>query len=106
MLHVTNPETSQFLKGMKTQQSNTATRLRRHCAMLFGVVESEMLRAELRKEKFCERIGWVNNGQGSGCYSSVDVEVLHKNYAGSYDIKTTFLNSILMWVSNTAFESQ
>ena len=40
------------------------------------------------------------------CYSSVDIEVLHKNYAGSYDIKTAFLNPILMWVSNTAFDSQ
>jgi len=89
---------------MKTQRSNTATRLRHHCAMLFGVSEPDMLRAEIRKEKFRERIGWVNNGQGSGSYSSVDVEILHKDYSGSFDIKSAFLNPILMGVRNTTFK--
>lgn len=90
----------QFTKGMKTQRSNTATRLRRHSAVLFGVSESDMLKAEVRKEKFRGRIGWVENGHGVGSYSSVDVEILHKDYLGSYDIKTAFLNPILMWVRN------
>ena len=84
---------------MQTQRSNTATRLRRHSSALFGVSESDMLRANIRKEKFRERIGWVENDQGIGSYSSVDVEILHKNYAGSYNIQTAFLNPILMWVS-------
>ena len=84
---------------MKAQRSNTATRLRRHSAALFGVSESDMLRSEVRKEKFRARIGWVENGLGSGSYSTVDVEILHKDYAGSYDFKTAFLNPILMWVS-------
>jgi hypothetical protein len=88
------------MKGMKTQRSNTATRLRRHCAVLFAVSEFDMLQADIRKEKFRGRIGWVNNGQGAGSYSSVDVEILHKDYAGSYDIQTAFLNPILMRVSN------
>ena len=88
---------------MKAQRSNTATRLRRHCAALFGVSESEMLQADIRKEKFRGRIGWVENGRGVGSYSSVDVEILHKDYSGSgYDIKTAFLNPSLMWVSNVA----
>jgi hypothetical protein len=90
----------QFIKGMKAQRSNTATRLRRHCAALFGVSESDMFKAEIRKEKFRDRIGWVDNGRGVGSYSSVDVEILHKHYSGSYDMKTAFLNPILMWVSN------
>jgi len=72
--------------------------------MLFGVSESDMLRAILQKEKFRERIGWVVNDQGYGSYSSVDVEVLHKDYSGSYNIKTAFLNPILMWVSDMAVE--
>ena len=63
------------------------------------VTESDMLRAELRKEKFRTRIGWIDNGPGRGSYSSIDVEILHKDFLGSYDIKTIFLNPILMWVS-------
>ena len=88
------------MKGMKTQRSNTATRLRRHCAVLFGVSECDMLQADIWKEKFRGRIGWVNNGQGVGSYSSVDMEILHKDYSGSYNIQTAFLNPILMQVSN------
>jgi hypothetical protein len=85
---------------MKTQCSNTATHLHRHCAVLFVVSEFDMLQADIQKEKFGGPIGWVNNGQGAGSYSSVNVEILHKDYAGSYDIQTAFLNPILMWVSN------
>ena len=58
-----------------------------------------MLRADVRKERFRARIGWVENGVGSGSYSTMDVEILHKDYAGSYNFKTAFLNPILMWVS-------
>jgi len=85
---------------MKAQHSNTATRLRRHCATLFGAAESDMLCADLRKEKFQTQIGWIDNGPGCGSYSSIDVEILHKDFSGSYDIKTAFLNPILMWVSH------
>jgi hypothetical protein len=94
----------QFSRAMKAQRSNTATCLSRHCSALFGVSESDMLRSDVRKEKFRGRIGWVDNGQGIGSYSSVDVEIIHKDYSGSYDIKTTFLNPILMWVSSTSLE--
>jgi len=79
------------------QRSNTATRLRHHCAMLFGVSDNDMLRAETRRDKFRSRIGWVDK-DGHGSYSSADVEVLHKDYGGSYDISTVFLNPILMRV--------
>ena len=96
---LTSNSTHQFTKGMKAQRSNTATRLRRHCAALFGISESDMLRTEIRKEKFRSRIGWVDNECGSGSYSTVDVELLHKDFTGSYDIKTAFLNPVLMWVS-------
>ena len=94
----------QFMKGMKTQHSNTATHLHCHCAVLFGVSECDMLQADIRMEKFWECIGWVNNGQGAGSYSSVNVEILHKDYSGSYDIQTAFLNPILMQVSNITIQ--
>ena len=85
------------MDGMRMQRSNTATRLRHHCAVLFSVRDTDMLHAETRKEKFRNRIGWV--GENScGSYSSADVEVLHKNYDGSYDINTVFLNPMLMQV--------
>lgn len=35
----------QFLKGMNSQCSNTATRLRHHCATIFGVDATDMLRS-------------------------------------------------------------
>ncbi len=88
------------MRGMKAQRSNTATRLRRHCAALFGVTDADMLKADIRKEKFRGRIGWVENDQEVGSYSSIDVEIIHKDYSGSYNIQTAFLNPVLMWVSS------
>ena len=84
---------------MRAQCLNTATRLHRHCANIFGVCESDMLCTEVRKKKFRTQIGWVGTGPGLGSYFSVDIEILYKDYTGSYDIRNTFLNSILMWVS-------
>ena len=57
---------------MKAQRSNTATRLRRHSAGLFGISESDMLRSEVRKEKFRARIGWVENGLEAGIWVVFD----------------------------------
>ncbi|PPQ93016.1 hypothetical protein CVT25_006096 [Psilocybe cyanescens] len=68
-----------FTKSMKSQHSNTATQLQHHCATLFGVSDTDMLHANIQKEKFREHIGWVDDGHGSGLYS-------------------TFLNPILIWV--------
>ena len=93
------------MKGMKAQHSNTATRLCYHCDVLFGVSESDMLKADICREKLRGHIGWVDNGQGGGSYSSVNVEILHKNYSGSYDFETAFLNLILMWVSSTSIRT-
>lgn len=39
------------------------------------------------------------NDQGQGSYSSVDVDILHKDYGGEYNIRTAFLNPLLMEVS-------
>src|SRR5260221_5890277 len=75
----------QFMKGLKTERYNTASRIRNHCAAILQINEVDLMNAELRKTKFRDRIGWVDNG-GGGSYSIVDVEILHKNYAGEYSL--------------------
>ena len=95
----TNNVHTQFVHGMNTQRSNTATRIRRHCISIFGVDESSVLQSEIRREKFRNRIGWVVDPKGNGSYSSVDVEILHKGYSGEYNPASVFLSPILMGVS-------
>jgi len=85
------------MNAMRVQRSNTANRIRHHCAMLFDVSERDMLHAKTRKDKFRGRIGWVEVDE-HGSYLSADIEVLHKNYKGTYDINTAFLNPVLMRV--------
>lgn len=89
----------QFLKGIKTERYNTASRIRNHCAAILQVPEADLMDAEARKIKFRDRIGWVNNEGGGGSYSTVDVEILHKEYGGEYSLSSIFLNPILMGVS-------
>jgi hypothetical protein len=92
-------ECVQFLKGLKTERYNTASRIRNHCAAILQVPEVDLMDAEVRKTKFRGRIGWVNSGGGGGSYSTVDVEILHKDYGGEYSLSSIFLNPILMGVS-------
>jgi len=89
----------QFLKGLKTERYNTASRIRNHCGAILQVPEVDLMNAEVRKTKFRDRIGWVNNDAGGGSYSAVDVEILHKDYSGEYSLSSIFLNPILMGVS-------
>lgn len=89
----------QFLKGLKTERYNTASRIRNHCAAILQVPEVDLMDAEVRKIKFRDRIGWVNSESGGGSYSTVDVEILHKDYSGEYSLPSIFLNPILMGVS-------
>lgn len=89
------------MNGVNAQRSNTATRVRRQCVSIFGVDDANIMRSEYRKEKFRGRIGWVTDGRGNGTYSSVDVEILHKNYSGEYNPSSAFLSPILMGVSNS-----
>ena len=88
------------MNGVNAQRSNTATRIRRHCASILGVDETGLMRSESRKEKFRHRIGWVTDGRGNGTYSTVDVEILHKNYSGEYSPSSAFLSPVLMGVSS------
>jgi len=56
----------------------------------------------VRKAKFCEQIGWVNE---TGMYSSVDVPILHKDWHGEYSLSSIFLNPMLMGVSFSIFHT-
>jgi hypothetical protein len=81
---------------MKTQRYNTATRIRHSCASILGASEIDLLKPDIRKAKFREEIGWVNE---AGLYSSVDVPILHKDWHGEYSLSSIFLNPKLMGVS-------
>ena len=87
------------MKGLKTERYNTASRIRNHCAAILNVPEVDLMNAETRKIKFRDRIGWVSNDGGGGSYSTVDVEILHKDYGGEYSLSSIFLNPTLMGVS-------
>lgn len=87
------------MKGLKTERYNTASRIRNHCAAILQVSEVELMDADVRKIKFRDRIGWVSNDSGGGSYSTVDVEILHKDYGGEYSLSSIFLNPTLMGVS-------
>ena len=93
----------QFMKGLKTEHYNTASRICNHCAVIFQVPEVDLMNAEVQKAKFCDRIGWIDNENGGGSYSTVDVEILHKNYSREYSLSSIFLNPILMGVSTIYF---
>ena len=87
----------QFMKGLKTECYNTASHICNHCTAIFNVPEVDLTNPEAQKTKFHDQIGWVDNG-GGGSYSTVNVEILHKNYAGEYSLPSIFLNPILMGV--------
>jgi hypothetical protein len=76
-----------------------ASRIHNHCAAILQVSEVDLMDSEVRKTKFRDRIGWVNSEGGGGLYSTVDVEILHKDYSGEYSLSSIFLNPILMGVS-------
>ena len=88
------------MKGLKTERYNTASRIRNHCAAILQIPEVDLMNVGHRKAKFRDQIGWVDNGAGGGSYSTVDVEILHKNYGGEYSLSSIFLNPILMGVSS------
>jgi len=87
------------MKGLNTQRANTATRIRHNCSAVFGLLDTDLVDPEERKAKFRGRIGWVPNGSGGGTYSSVDVDIIHKDYSGKYELSKIFLNPVLMGVS-------
>src|SRR6188768_1699619 len=55
------------MNGLNAQRYNTAHRLRHECASILGVAETDLLKPDVRKNKFRDQIGWVNE---TGLYSS------------------------------------
>ncbi|KAF8911092.1 hypothetical protein CPB84DRAFT_1672272, partial [Gymnopilus junonius] len=87
-----------FMKEIKTERYNMASCIRNHCAAILQVSEVDPLSAEAQKAKFRHRIGWVESAHG-GSYSTVDVEILHKDYGGEYSLSSVFLNPVRMGMS-------
>ncbi len=84
------------MAGFHSQRYNTATRIRHNCASILGVSEADLLKSDVRRDKFRGEIGWVNEAR---VYSSVDVPILHKDWCGEYMLSSVFLNPKLMGVS-------
>lgn len=85
---------------MMTQRCNTSTRVRKQAGpSIFSCSAQDLDKSETRYEMFRERIGWVRRDSGD-VYETWAVEVLHKDYQGSFDIDTVFLNPILMRVNS------
>ena len=83
---------------MDSQRSNTATRLRKIAATIFGVNALDMSPSTTRQEKFHVMIGWTINQPDCGSYSTLKVEILHRDYSGVYDRQKVFLNPRLIAV--------
>jgi len=99
--HVIKPSAPlhQFLNAMSSQRSNTSTRIRKTAGhSIFQCKAIELVNQEKRIELFHAMIGWVDEGNGKGHYDSLNVEILHKDYQGHFDMNTIFLNPILLRV--------
>lgn len=82
-----------------TQRSNTSTRVRKVSGpTIFGCTAEVIHNSLTRYEKFRSEIGWVEHEDGNSSYSTWAVEILHKDYNGSFNIDTVFLNPKLMKV--------
>jgi hypothetical protein len=88
------------MKGLSTQRANTTSRIRHNCSAVFGILDTDLVDPEQRKAKFRGRIGWVPNGIGGGTYSSVDVDIIHKNYSGKYELSKIFLSPLSLRFSS------
>lgn len=89
---------------MMCQRSNTATRIRAQAGcQIFDCNPMDLRTPEKHYEKFKSRIGWREveiEGKKVEQYETWNVEVLHSSYNGAHDIRTVFLNPVLMRVSH------
>jgi hypothetical protein len=91
------------MEGLSTQCSNTASHIRHNCSAIFRILNTNLIDPEQQKAKFCGHIGWVpNEGRGS-TYSSVDIDIIHKNYSSKYELSKIFLSLVLIVVSTQIF---
>ena len=87
------------MKGLNTQHANTATCIHHNCSAVFGLLDTDLVDPKEHKAKFCGCIGWVPNRSSGGTYSSVNVDIIHKDYLEKYELSKIFLNPVLMGVS-------
>lgn len=93
----------QFHSEMNTQRSNTSTRARKQCGpAIFDCTDLDLVTSEARLAKFRSIIGYVapdnSDSTATGRYDAFDVELLHKDWNGEFDVKTVFLNPRLLLV--------
>ncbi|KAJ6489984.1 hypothetical protein C8R45DRAFT_1213365 [Mycena sanguinolenta] len=80
-----------FHTAMGTQRSNTAGRIRRECGPeIYDCTAADLASAESRRDNFRDRIGYVKDAKGDSKYEAFNVDLLHKDYKGSFDIDTVF----------------
>ncbi|KAJ7787284.1 hypothetical protein B0H14DRAFT_2629585 [Mycena olivaceomarginata] len=86
----------QFHVAMGTQRSNAAGRVRRECGPeIFDCTTADLSTSESRRDKFRKQIGYVEDAEGKSHYEAFNVDLLHKDYNGSFDIKTVFRGAAL-----------
>ncbi|KAJ7834868.1 hypothetical protein B0H14DRAFT_3142229, partial [Mycena olivaceomarginata] len=85
-----------FHVAMGTQRSNAAGRVRRECGPeIFDCTTADLSTSESRRDKFRKQIGYVEDAEGKSHYEAFNVDLLHKDYNGSFDIKTVFRGAAL-----------
>ncbi|KAJ6528490.1 hypothetical protein B0H19DRAFT_1243025 [Mycena capillaripes] len=98
----------EFHTAMGTQHSNAAGRLRRECGPeIFDCTAADLSTSEARRDKFHEQIGYVEDAEGKPHYEAFNVDLLHKDYNGSYNIKTVFRSPALhlvRWAASADIE--
>ncbi|EGO29425.1 hypothetical protein SERLADRAFT_433404 [Serpula lacrymans var. lacrymans S7.9] len=86
---------SAFRDGMQAQRSNGASRLRACGNTIFDCSVADLKTSEARRNKFLNKIGWRMNSKGHSAFSLWNVEVLHADYSGKFDVNKVFLNPLL-----------
>ncbi|EGN93512.1 hypothetical protein SERLA73DRAFT_78800 [Serpula lacrymans var. lacrymans S7.3] len=80
---------------MQAQRSNGASRLRACGNTIFDCSAADLKTSEARQNKFLNKIGWRMNSKGHSAFSLWNVEVLHADYSGKFDVNKVFLNPLL-----------
>ncbi|KAJ7216456.1 hypothetical protein GGX14DRAFT_358647 [Mycena pura] len=84
-------------EGVRTQRSNTATRLRKVAGpMIFNVNPTDLKDSARRTRDFKDDIGWKTDDSGRGSYDILDVPILHGDMRSSYSLDQFLLNPALM----------
>ncbi|KAJ7221502.1 hypothetical protein GGX14DRAFT_558994 [Mycena pura] len=84
-------------EGVRTQRSNTATRLRKVAGpMIFNINATDLKDSARRTRDFKDDIGWKTDDSGKGGYDILDVPILHGDMRSLYSLDQFLLNPALM----------